>query len=412
MRPNGFSTFITVAIALTALTACNDDNGKQEPQEPRANIQLTQEQRVLAENGNEFAINAFKAINSTEDNVLVAPYSLQQTLGMLANGAKGETLDEIIGALHTGAANIGDLNDFYKTVSTGLVGADKRVSLTLANAAWIAKGYTPCSDFTSALKDSYNAETTGIDFSSRDALATINNWASSATSGKIGKAFDYLSPNTVFCLTNAMLFEGKWAKQFNAKATKKETFTNWQGGPETCLMMHQHNDVGISKADDADMLELEYGNGSFVMDVIMPKDGRKINEYVASLSLQRINDLINGIHGSAEVSVGLPRFEARYEYDLIDKMKGLGVKKIFDGGDLSGIANASGLAVTQYLQRLWVKVDEEGTKVASVTASSGEITAVMGGVFIVDSPFVYMIRERSTGVILAIGKVQTMAGMQ
>ena len=49
---------------------------------------------------------------------------------------------------------------------------------------------------------------------------------------------------------------------------------------------------------------------------------------------------------------------------------------------------------------------------ASVTASSGEITAVMGGVFIVDSPFVYMIRERSTGVILAIGKVQTMAGMQ
>ena len=407
-----YKIFVAAALAMVALTGCNDDKEKQEQQEPRAEIQLTQEQRVLAENGNEFAVDAFKAINNTEDNVLVAPYSLQQTLGMLANGAKGETLDEIIGALHTGAATVGGLNDFYKTVSAGLVGADKKVSLTLANAAWIAKGYTPCSDFASALKDSYNAETTSTDFSSRDALATINKWASSATNGKIGKAFDYLSPTTMFCLTNAMVFEGKWTRQFNAKATKKETFTNWQGGPDTCLMMHQHNDVGISNADDADMLELNYGNGSFVMDVIVPKDGRKINEYVTGLSLQRINDLISNLHGSAEVSVGLPRFEAKYEYNLIDKLKSLGIKKIFGGGDLSGIANASGLAVTQYLQRLWVKVDEEGTKVASVTASSGEITAVMGGVFIVDSPFVYLIRERSTGVILAIGKVQTMAGMQ
>ncbi len=78
---------------------------------------------------------------------------------------------------------------------------------------------------------------------------------------------------------------------------------------------------------------------------------------------------------------------------------------------MSGIANAE-LAVTQYLQRLWVKVDEEGTKVAAATASTGEYTAYFGGAFTVDSPFVYMIRERSTGVILAIGKVQTMAGMQ
>ena len=405
---------LIAAIAAVALAACSDDNKQesQEPKEPRAEIQLTQEQRTLAENGNEFAINAFKAINSTEDNVLVAPYSLQQTLGMLANGAKGETLDEIIGALHTGAATVGDLNDFYKTVSTGLVGADKRVSLTLANAAWIAKGYTPCSDFASALKNSYNAEATSIDFSSPNALTTINNWASNATNGKISKAFDCLSPNTVFCLTNAMMFDGKWAKQFSAKATKKETFTNWQGGPETCLMMHQHNNVGISEADDADMLELDYGNGSFVMDVILPKDGRKINDFVANLSLQRINDLIGGLHGTADVSVGLPRFEAKYEYDMIDRLKRLGIKKIFGGGDLSGIANASGLAVTQYLQRLWVKVDEEGTKVASVTASSGEITANFGRVFKVNSPFVYLICERSTGVILAIGKVQTMAGMQ
>ena len=79
---------------------------------------------------------------------------------------------------------------------------------------------------------------------------------------------------------------------------------------------------------------------------------------------------------------------------------------------MSGITNTNGLAVTQYLQRSCIKVDEEGTKVTTVTASKGEYVDYIGGKFTVNSPFVYMIRERSTGVILAIGKVQTMAGMQ
>ncbi len=399
------------AITLTTIfTACNKDN-EEEQQTPRVEIQLTQSQKQIAENGNEFALDVLKAINGSKDNTLVAPYCLQQTLGMLANGAKGETQNEIINALHTGAASVDDLNKFYKTVSDGLIGADKKVNMTFVNAAWTANRVTPSTDFVANLNNYYNAEATSIDFSSPNALATINKWASQATNGKISSLFKQLSPSTVFCIANAMVFEGKWAKQFESKATKKGTFTNWLGQSEDCQMMWQSNTVGISNADDADMLELDYGNGSFVLDVILPKDGSKINDYVANLSIQQINRLVNGIVPKAEIRVGLPKFEAQYSHDLIDGLKAIGIKKIFGGGDLSGIANAE-LAVTQYLQRLWVKVDEEGTKVAAATASTGEYTAYFGGAFTIDSPFVYMIRERSTGVILAIGKVQTMAGMQ
>ncbi len=399
------------AIMLTTIfTACNKDN-EEEQQTPRVEIQLTQSQKQIAENGNEFAIDAFKALNQNDRNILLAPYSLQQTLGMLANGAKGETLNEIINALHTNAATVDDLNGFYKTVTAGLTGADKKVKITLANAAWLNNNVTPANTFVSALKDNYNAKTASIDFSSPNAPATINKWASNATNGKINKVFDQLSPNTMFCIANAMTFEGKWAKRFESKETQKATFTNWEGQAEECNMMRQSNTVGISNADDADMLELDYGNGSFVLDVILPKDGSKINDYVANLSIQQVNRLVEGIVPKADIRVGLPKFEAQYSYNLIEGLSSIGIKKIFGGGDLSGIANAK-LAVSQYLQRLWVKVDEEGTKVATVTASTGDLLAYVGGEFIVNSPFVYMIRERSTGVILAIGKVQTMAGMQ
>lgn len=400
------------AIMLTTIfTACNKDN-EEEQQTPRMEIQLTQSQKQIAENGNEFAIDAFKALNQNDHNILLAPYSLQQTLGMLANGAKGETLNEIINALHTNAATVDDLNGFYKTVTAGLTGADKKVKITLANAAWLNNNVTPANTFVSALKDNYNAETASIDFSCPNALATINNWASNATNGKINKVFDQLSPNTLFCIANAMTFEGKWAKRFESNATTKAKFTNWENKAEECDMMTQSNTVGISSTDDADMLELDYGNGSFVMDVILPKDGSKINDYVAGLSIQYINKLVNGVTPTASVIVRLPKFEAQSTFDLIENLNAIGIKKIFGGGDLSGITNTNGLAVTQYLQRSCIKVDEEGTKVTTVTASKGEYVDYIGGKFTVNSPFVYMIRERSTGVILAIGKVQTMAGMQ
>ena len=109
--------------------------------------------------------------------------------------------------------------------------------------------------------------------------------------------------------------------------------------------------------------------------------------------------------------VQMPKFEAKYDLNLIELLQSIGIKKIFGDADFSGIANKK-MTVTQYVQQSWIKVDEEGTKVSTSTGVVTGDVAYIGGKFTVDSPFVYMIRERSTGVILAMGKVQTMVGMQ
>ena len=401
---------IVAIMLISALTACNDDNN--EPQEPRAEIQLTQEQRMLAEDGNEFAVDAFKAANDPKENALIAPYSTQLSLAMLANGAKGETFDEIMNAMHfAGKASISEINEFYKTVTSGLTGADSKVSLNTANALWVSSTISPMQNYIETLHSYYGATASNIDFSSPNALTKINKWASDATGGKISKLFNEIDPTASVCMVNTMAFDGKWAKRFETKATKSGEFTNWRGEKEQCMMMHGTMDAGVASTEEANMLELNYGNGSFVMDVIVPKDGRKINEYAASLTHKRISDLVSAITPSASIIVQMPKFEAKYSYNLIENLKSLGISKAFGDADFSGISRKQ-LAVTQCVQQLWVKVDESGTKVAAATGTVlGDITYI-GGKFIVNSPFVYLIRERSTGVILAIGKVQTMAGMQ
>ena len=399
------------AIMLTTIfTACNKDN-EEEQQTPRVEIQLTQSQKQIAENGNEFAIDAFKAANHTSDNTLICPYSSQLSLAMLANGAKGETLSEIVNALHIGTASVNDLNEFYKTVSAGLTTADNKVNLKLANAIWTANTVTPHTSYIDALETNYSAKAASIDFGSPNALATINKWVSNATVGKINNLFKQIDPTSSMCIVNAMVFEGKWAKRFETKATQNATFKNWKNEQEQCLMMSGTFDAGIASLDDADMLELDYGNGSFVMDIILPKDGNKINDFVACLTTEHIDSYVSAVKPTGSVIVQMPKFEAKYDLNLIELLQSIGIKKIFGDADFSGIANKK-MTVTQYVQQSWIKVDEEGTKVSTSTGVVTGDVAYIGGKFTVDSPFVYMIRERSTGVILAMGKVQTMVGMQ
>ncbi len=399
------------AIMLTTIfAACNKDN-EEEQQTPRTEIQLTQSQKQIAENGNEFAINAFKAANHTSENTLISTYSSQLSLAMLANGAKGETFSEIVNALHIGTASVNDLNEFYKTVSAGLTTADSKVSLKLANAIWTANTITPHTSYIDALENNYSAKAESIDFGSPNALATINKWVNDVTGGKINKLFKQIDPSSSICIVNAMVFEGKWAHRFVTKAAQNTSFKNWENEQEQCIMMNGTFDAGIAKQDDANMLELDYGNGSFVMDVILPKDGNKINDFVANLTTERINNYISAVKPTGSVVVQLPKFEAKYNLNLIELLQSLGINNIFGDADFSGIADKK-MTVTQYTQQSWIKVDEEGTKSSTSTGLVIGDVAYVGGTFTVNSPFVYMIRERSTGVILAIGKVQTMAGMQ
>ncbi len=404
-----YKIFIIAISVIVALTACNNDEDGQK-NKPRTDIELTQEQKAIAESCNEFAINAFKATNSADSNTLISPYGMQLTLAMLANGAKGETLNEITNATHTGATSATDLNAYYKALTKALTEADNRVAINFLSAFWYASGLSVNHDFTTALSDAYGATSSAIDFSSPNALSTINEWVSKATGDKTSKLFSYLKPETQACLASTMTFHGIWSQIFVAYDEIYD-FTNNKNEKEGCKMFGgSGTDARTAQSDRADIVEIDYGNGSFVMDVFLPKDGSKINEYVASLTMQQINTDIANLQ-SGQIYLRMPMFEAKYNNDLMGTLKALGVNKIFKDGDLSGIANTN-MIITQYLQQMYINVNEEGTKIAVSTGWDGGVTGALGNLFFIDSPFVYMIRERSTGVILAIGKVQTMAGMQ
>ena len=404
MKTKVISLVLASMLMIPIFTSCSKDD------EP-VNIRLSENQQIIAKNANEFAFEEFKAANTDSANILVAPFSTQATLSMLANGARGETLNEILKALNV--TSVSDLNNYYKTVTSGLLNADKKVSINFANGLWTASTLTPKEEFTKSLNDYYGAKAASIDFTSSDALKTINDWVSNATGGRISKLLAAIDSETQACIVNAIAFEGGWKERFDAKDTKESTFRNVNNETESCMMMKGKVSAGISVTDYAELLELRYGNGSFAFDIIQPRGDKDINEFISTLSLDKINEVFEHVnkYGPTSSKVRVPKFEATYSYELSKRLMALGVNKIFGAADFGGIADKK-MVVNQYMQQLRIKVDEEGTKVATSTEVVIGNTAMVGDEFIVDSPFIYLVRERSTGAILLIGKVQTMAGMQ
>ena len=405
------SAILVAASLMLSCGSCSDE--KQENNKPRTDIQLTQSQQEIAQNANKFAIDLFKATNDTAGNVAVSPYSIETSLAMLANGASGTTLSEILNVLHAEDSGVDGLNTFYQKVTTGLYDADNRVNLSIANALWAAKYIKMQDEYAAQMKNIFNAEVSSIDFTSSNALKTINAWVGKATGGKIGNLFEHLSPMTIMCVANVLSFEGKWTKEFEVKNTQQKTFKNWKGENETIKQMIRDGAFSVAQISDADVVELTYGNGAYVMDVIVPTNGSKINEWISQLTYAKYNEMVSKLGSEQGVKLFLPKFVAKSKSDLIPILKQLGLNHLFNKTDLSGITETP-MSITQYVHQMNVTVDESGTKVESATGAVGGYTSFLSDSkeFIVDSPFIYMVRERSTGAILLIGKVQTMAGMQ
>lgn len=399
-------------------TGCSSDS---EPAEtPRADIQLTPAQKVISQSNVEFAIDLLKASNTTDKNVLVAPFSASAVLSMLANGSGETTSSEIIDALHLNASNASDINEYYKMVTTGLLKADNRTKLTFANAVWVDGSMKPSNDFKDACNGYYKANVGSVDFkgNSAKALQNINAWVSKTTNGEISAIFDPtdISSQTRFCVVNSGTFDGKWKYKFYEENTKPENFTNYKNRTERIMMMRSEGQMLVSIGENADLIEVPYGNGAFVMDVIVPKID--INDYVNNILATDYDNLLSSAKVDTYV-LFLPRFSAKISNEMIKALKKLGIKNAFtDNADFrpmfdeSSAFAAKDLSLSIFKQKINIEVNEHGTKVVVVTGSSGRDGRVIDKDFTVDTPFVYVIREVSTGTILFIGKAQSLKEMQ
>ena len=389
-------------------------------------IELTQEQKQFATDNNRFTLNFLKTVNEADrrgKSFIYSPLSITYVLGMVNDAAVGETERELEQTLGFHEGGIQAVNDYCKNLIDNLPKVDEKVTLDIANALFVNKNKTTLkTQFQQDMQTYYDAKAEALDFKSPATLDHINDWCKEKTNGMIPSILEEVNPDVVTYLLNAIYFKADWASKFDTKNTKTEAFTTNKGKTQL-PMMHQNVFISYLKNSTYSAVIIPYGSGLWNMTVLLPEEGKTtddvINEVANSYILNNPGwcDAGGNTFQGYEVDLKLPRFETASDTDdaggLIPLMKKMGIRLAFDTdfAEIPNMCEKESVYISMMRQKAKVKVNEEGSEAAAVTIAGANLSTAVCPTpsypkteFHANRPFVYVIREASSGVILFVGK--------
>ncbi len=373
-------------------------------------LSVAEAKLIQADNG--FAFELFTQLNRQErdGNVFISPLSVAMALGMTYNGAAGSTQAAMEQTLGLEGMTLQEINRSYRDLIDLLQDLDHRVEFTLANSIWYRDTWTFNPDFLETNRTYFDAEVAALDFTNSQAGRTINDWVNDKTKGKIPE----IVPNTipayiVMYLINAIYFKAGWAAQFDKSLTEDGPFTLKDGSQITAKMMWHdeparawsYREQGIS------IVDLPYGGRAFSMTILLPDTPGAIDSIARTLAQEQW-DLWIAQLDSTSLVISMPKFTIEYGIGLNETLDSLGMGVAFQPyvADFSGMCCQPGdLYIDEVKHRAFVDVNEEGTEAAAATAVG--IAPVSAGPqpFVINRPFVFVIREKFSGTILFMGRV-------
>ena len=398
-------------ILVISIFACSEENVTPSKDTEKAISDLRKVSSDFTTKSNSFNFSLFQKVNSQaepDENLLISPLSSNLALGMLLNGADGNTAEQIKNVLGWSDEDMNVVNENYKNIIISLPSLDNAVELGIANALWHHEPFTIKDNFLTTLDNKFDAEINAYDFNKAEAPEVINNWVENNTNGLIKKIIDKISPSEVMFLLNALYFKGDWTTQFDKSQTQKLPFKNINGiTSEVEMMMLKEVDLDVSVRDEFTVFDLPYGDEVFSLAIVLPNKEESLEAVLKEINAEEW-DSFDETKSSREVIVGLPKFELNYNITLNEVLKELGITDVFNASmsDLSQISEQQ-LNVSEVKHKTYMKVDEEGTEAAAVTSIGVEVTSIGDEPLILkcDRPFAFFIYEKELGNILFSGKI-------
>lgn len=355
-----------------------------------------------------FFWNLFNRSREKNKDSIISPVSVFLALGMVAEGAAGNTLDQIQDVLGMDSDQINDLSRYF----LNLAESDKHSQFKAADSVWIndSLDFRFSEKYIAALKKYYDASAETIPFN-KNGVKTINEWISEKTEGQIQEIINNLEDlNAV--LVNALSFKGVWLEVFTRYDIRNQKFTDSSGDKETVQMMHSH---------ESDFIETEFLKGfikpyekyRFGFIAMLPKGRKKLETALAETDAESLMEAIrNPI--DADVSIAIPSFKLDQETEMNRVLTSLGITDIFCDykADLSRMTDGKAeLKISEVLHQAKIAVNSTGTEAAAVSA----VAACCLGLpeerrtekVICNRPFLFMVADLKSGIPMFMGTLQS-----
>ncbi|HWG28305.1 serpin family protein [Actinospica sp.] len=413
-------TLLAAALPAGLLAGCSSGDGSAPvayvTAKNAADITVSSAALQQAETGSEsFGLALLRQLgDGTSGNMVFSPQTLVDLLAMILPGAKGQTASQLSDALgtagldaRTAAGALGKID-----ASARADGNQNSNTLDESSDVWTDKTVKLAQSYLAALDGAFGAGVHQTDFQTNADGATqaIDDLVAQETHGYITNLFSKgsLDASTRVVLTDAVYLDASWADKFDPNKTMDNDFYSESGAARPVPMMSSQAGYDYASGKGWQLVELPYAGGKLAMDVVLPAKGTgNLKAFRDSLSAAQLNSMLSSMT-KQPVQLSLPKFTTNFSPEnLIQSLSALGLGDLFKDADLTGVtSDGEQLAVSQIVERAHIAVAENGT-IAAAAAGGAMVTsaeAPKGVVFDADHPFLYLIRDLSTGQLLFAGQ--------
>lgn len=379
---------------------------------------------------NRFSLDLYKRSLSPSANLFLSPASVSIAIGLAYRGAQGATADELRSTLRYFAPP-GDYLAANASVLKTLNFSGEGRELHVSNALWVQQGLPLRADFLADITTHAQAGLQRVDYRQdpKAARRTINQWVAAATNDKIKDLLhaDDVTEKTRAALVNSIYWKGRWQAGFNEAETKAEPFTRIDGTSVTTSLMHKQASFRVMERGGVKAIQIPYVFGEVAMVILMPNSPAALPRFEEKLTTENLTRWISDLNAAdfRDTVLTLPKMHLEWREDLVPTLQALGAKIAFgDDADFSAMAvvpypgevpEAVGLKIKKVIHQTYLDVDEQGSEAAAATAVLNiVVTSSRGGppppppfIFRADKPFLFLLRDLRTNLILFMGRYVT-----
>lgn len=347
-------------------------------------------------------------------NYVSSPVSLYLAIGMIYEGAKNNTLDEIQNTMNFPKSELfyEQISPYYKALWE--MNADTNMKMNIANKVYLENSFQILPEYQQNLNTHFKTNIEKVDFKNQflKVESQINKWVEKETQNKIKQLLpkNTLTKETLMVLVNAIYLKAAWRYPFNESATtEKDFFINEKETVKTKFMIQRKSGFKHLSNKRISVLEIPYKTDHLSLLIVLPKisNNEKINDWIPSQTEYQyyLDHLKN-----ETVYMEIPKFKIESNYDLGEHLSSMGMKEAFTNfADFSGISGKKEAKIDKVIQKVFFEIDEKGTEAAAATAVvMVRTTSVNPKVdtpvnFIANKPFIFILKENTNNTPLFIG---------
>lgn len=357
---------------------------------------------------NHFSIESYKLVRSDAQNFFFSPFGVYKTLGLLSDGASGQTkveIDSLLG-LHKRLS----FDDISPKLLDMVYRDSGKGKLIAANGVWIDNDISLHKDFQ---KEHFGKINLPVDMSDAKYVANqVNDWANEKTDGTISNVISEkeITDATKLLICNSLYMNLNWTHEFDPDNTYREPFHSSESQSDTLKFMNDFGYFDYAYSKDFHFVKKPLENQYQSFCWIIPKKGMSLEEVEDQLTEKKLSQLRKNTY-KQRMYLKVPKMTLEQSVDMKPILQEMGAESMFEqDADFSNMT-ADSIFVGAISQKSKIDVNEEKIVAVSITLVRGLVGSAPGmpnpdepiEVY-ADVPFMFMIIDQKTNGIFFMGR--------